>query len=141
MPRKSSVAVPFSESTATRIAPPDDLVAGSPERSLFLDLVLSVRADHFQPSDAPLLAAYCRALALEQTASGELAAGGYITAEGRPSPWLPVLQHAARTISTYSRMLRLNPSARQMTPASDRERPVVSAFERIALEAQADGRS
>lgn len=138
MPRKSSIAVPFSESTATRIAPPDDLIAGSPERSLFIDLVLHCRADHFQPSDAPLLSAYCRALALEQTASGELAAGGYITAEGRPSPWLPVLQHAARTVSTYSRMLRLNPSARHSTLAVPDPEPV-SAYERIALEARRDG--
>lgn len=93
MPRKSSAALPFATSTAPRLHPPDDLVAGSPEQRLFLDLVIGCRADHFQPSDAPLLSDYCRAVVLEQTASGQLAAGGHVTAEGRASPWLPVLQH------------------------------------------------
>jgi len=59
----------------------------------------------------------------------------YVTADGKPSPWLQILQAATRVTSTYSRMLRLNPSARQSTPGEDRERPVVSAFEKIAMEA------
>jgi len=82
---------------------------------------------------------FCRALALKQTASGELAAGGYITAEVRPSLSLPILQHAARTISIYSRMLRLNPSARHSNPATDPE--PMSVYAKLALEARKDGRN
>jgi phage terminase small subunit len=137
MPRKSSAAVAFSMTGPTaRLRPPDDLTG--PERKLFVDLVLGCRPDHFQPTDAPLLAAYCRAVCLEQTASSELAAAGFVI-DGRPSGWLNVLAQATRTISTYSRMLKLNPAGRQSIPASDPE--PISAYERIALEAQRDERN
>ena len=52
MPRKSSAAVAFSSSTASRLKPPDDLVGDA--RKQFVDLVLGCRPDHFQPTDAPL---------------------------------------------------------------------------------------
>ena len=104
-----------------------------PERKLFLDLVLGCRPDHFEQTDRPLLAAYCRAVCLEQTASTGLAAAGFVI-DGKPSGWLPILQAATRTISTYSRMLKLNPAGRHAAPAPDRERPTISAYERIALE-------
>jgi hypothetical protein len=48
-------------------------------------------------------------------------------------------REATRTISTYSRMLKLNPAGRQSAPASDPE--PISAYERIALEAQRDERN
>jgi hypothetical protein len=86
MPRKSSAAAAFSTtSPAARLPPPDDLTG--PERKLFVDLVLHCRPDHFRPTDAPLLAAYCRAVCLEQTTSSELAAAGFVI-DGRPSGWL-----------------------------------------------------
>jgi hypothetical protein len=106
VPRKSSVAVAFSATTSARLQPPSDLA--EPEKTLFVDLVLACRADHFQPSDTP---AYCRAVVLEQTAAGELAAGGFITAEGKASPWVKILQQATRSMTTLSRMLRLSPMA------------------------------
>ena len=128
MPRKSSAAVAFSSSTASRLKPPDDLVGDA--RKQFVDLVLGCRPDHFQPTDAPLLAAYCRAVCLEQTASTELAAAGFVI-DGRPSGWLNLLAQATRTISTYSRMLKLNPAARQSVPSS--ESAPVSYYERMSL--------
>jgi hypothetical protein len=137
MPRKSSAAVAFpTTTTAIRLRPTDDLTG--PARALFVDLVLGCRPDHFESTDAPLLAAYCRAVCLEQTASSELAAAGFVT-DGRPSGWLNILAQATRTISTYSRMLRLNPAGRQSTSSSEPE--PVSAYERIALEAQRDERN
>ncbi len=117
MPRKSSADIAFSTPIGSRIRPPDDLTG--PERALFADLVTGCRADHFQSTDSPLLAVYCRACILEQTASSELAAVGYITDDGKPSGWLNVLAQATRIISTYSRMLRLNPAGRQTTPAPE----------------------
>jgi phage terminase small subunit len=134
VPRKSSAAVAFSATTSARLQPPSDLA--EPEKTLFVDLVLACRADHFQPSDTPLLAAYCRAVVLEQTASGELAASGFITAEGKASPWLAVLQQATRAMTTLSRMLRLNPAGRQSTPSSESEQ--VSYYDRMALEGRRD---
>jgi hypothetical protein len=104
--------------------------------------VLACRADFFETSDAPLLATLCRdGIVLARTASAGLKADGYVTADGKPSPWLPILQAATRVISTYSRALRLSPASRQTTPAADRERPVISAFEKIAMEAARDGRN
>ena len=133
MPRKSSAAIAFSDNTATRIRPPDDLVGD--ERKLFIDLVVSTRADHFQDSDIAMLCVYCKALVLERTASAGLKADGYVV-DGKPSGWLPILQAASRTISTFSRMLRLNPSARQSTPAS--EPLTISYYERMNLERRDD---
>ncbi|MFK4501337.1 hypothetical protein ABIF86_005628 [Bradyrhizobium japonicum] len=49
VPRKSSILVPFAESTASRIAPPPDLKG--PAREAFLDIVLACRADFFEASD------------------------------------------------------------------------------------------
>ena len=101
-----------------------------------VDLVVACRPDHFQDSDAVVLAAYCRAIVLEKTASAGLVANGYVAADGKPSGWLPILQAATRVISTYSRMLRLNPAGRPSVPSSEpgptsstkacRWRPVVS---------------
>ena len=81
-------------------------------------------------ADAPLLAAYCRAVCLEQTASSELAAAGFVIG-GRPSGWLNILAQATRTISTYSRMLKLNPAGRQSVPSSEPE--PVSYYEKMSL--------
>jgi phage terminase small subunit len=139
MPRKSSASLAFSTSTTARLKPPDDLTG--PEREVFLALVLACRADHFQPSDAPLLTAYCRAVCLERTASSELAAAGYVTDDGKPSGWLPILQAATRTMSTYSRMLRLNPAGRQTVPSQsseDKQALPVSYYDRMELENDAN---
>jgi phage terminase small subunit len=128
VPRKSSAAVAFSATTSARLQPPEDLTG--PEKSLFVDLVLACRADHFLPSDTPLLCAYCRAVCLEQVASSELAAAGFVI-DGKPSGWLPVLAQATRAMTTLSRMLRLSPTGRQSTPAS--ESGAVSYYEKMSL--------
>jgi phage terminase small subunit len=98
---------------------------------MFVDLVIACRADHFQNSDIAMLCVYCRAIVLEKAASAGLKADGYVAADGKSSGWLPVLQAASRTISTYSRMLRLNPSARQTSPSSEPE--PISYYERQRL--------
>ncbi|TYL85715.1 P27 family phage terminase small subunit [Bradyrhizobium cytisi] len=137
MPRRSSATLPFSEPT-TRIQPPDDLAGAA--RSVFCDLVIATRADHFNASDAPTLAVFCRAIVQEKAASAGLAADGYVMADGKPSGWLNVLADAKRTISTYSRMLRLNPSARLLVPSPSSEPELISGYEKFALEAARDGR-
>jgi phage terminase small subunit len=138
MPRRSSVDVAFSSSTRARIRPPDDLAG--PERKLFIDLAVACRADHFENSDVALLVVFCNALVLEKVALAGLKSDGYVTAEGRPSGWLNILAQATRVISTYSRMLRLNPSARHATPASSEPEPI-SYYEKMSLERGDDGRN
>lgn len=119
MPRKSSADIAFSTSSASRVPPPDDLTGDA--RAVFVDLVIGCRPDHFQNSDVAMLAVYSRAIVLEKAASAGLKADGYVSSDGKPSAWLPILQAATRTISTYSRMLRLNPAGRQTVPSSEPE--------------------
>ena len=68
MPRQSPEAAAYA-GTGSRIKPPADIVPGSPEYELFCDLVLNLPPTHFQLSDSPLLAAYCRAAIQERVAS------------------------------------------------------------------------
>ena len=117
MPRRSFAALPFSEASTSRVKPPDDLTGDA--RTVFVDLVLSTRPDHFQESDVATLCVFCEAVVLAKAATAGLKADGYVSAE--PSGWLPILQAATRTVSTYGRMLRLNPAARSMTPSPSSE--------------------
>ena len=137
MPRQSPEAAAYS-GTGTRIRPPADIVAGTAEYELFCELVLSLPPTHFQSSDAPLLSAYVRAAITERTASAELAAAGFVVGD-KPSPWLAILQAASRTMSTFSRMLKLNPSARSPVPAKAASNEPVSYYDKMrAMEAFRD---
>jgi phage terminase small subunit len=132
MPRNSAASAAIPTGTTARLRPPPDLTG--PEKEIFLAAVLACRPDHFQDSDAPLLAAYCRAVVLEKVASGELNASGYVV-DGKPSAWLNVLTAATRSMTVISRLLRLNPVARL---ASSSEPEAVSYYERMSLEARRD---
>jgi phage terminase small subunit len=132
MPRNSAASAAIPTGTTARLRPPPDLTG--PEKEIFLATVLACRPDHFQDSDAPLLAAYCRTVVLEKVASGELSASGYVV-DGNPSAWLNVLTAATRSMTVISRLLRLNPVARL---ASSSEPEAVSYYERMSLEARRD---
>ncbi|MBR0809346.1 hypothetical protein JQ636_37945 [Bradyrhizobium japonicum] len=136
MPRRSSLDIAFPERQASRLSPPDDLTG--PARTMFLDIVTSVRPDFFQPAHRPLLAAYANALAEERVAAGELEAN-YIV-DGKASPWLAIWQARMRAVTTLARALRLSPAS-QHAPEAKEPPPPVSAYERMALEAQRDGRN
>jgi phage terminase small subunit len=131
MPRQSAAAAQFGAASTPvpRLIPPAEL--DQLEREEFLNIVLALRPDHFEPCDGPLLGAYVKAVILERVALGELRAAGYVDAEGKPSGWLKILAQATRTMSTYSRLLRLNPQARE--PLAQ-QRQAVSYYERMALE-------
>jgi phage terminase small subunit len=92
------------------LEPPVEFTAGSLERQIWVETAQSVPDGHFAPEDAGLLAAYCRALALERRASDELAASA--VTGSMPSPWLAVYTTATRAISTYAVRLRIGPRAR-----------------------------
>ena len=136
MPRRSAAASELSTIAVERLRPPPDLTG--PERDEFLRLVLSCSPSHFEASDLPLLSAYCRAVTLEKVASGELAACGHVSGD-KPSPWLAVLAQATRSMTVISRLLRLNPVARQsLASADDRQAAATSYYERMTLEAKRD---
>jgi hypothetical protein len=62
-----------------------------PERRIFVDLVAASSADHFRPSDLPLLCRYCEAIDLAERAARELRKGAVVN--GRASPWLVVQEN------------------------------------------------
>jgi phage terminase small subunit len=135
MPRRSaaSFSVISIGATQPRLRPPDGLA--EPERTLFLDIVTTTRPEHFQAPDGVLLAAYCRAVILEQQAAGELAAQGHVLEGGTANPWLDIHAQAVRQMVTLSRTLRLSPVSRQPTVTS-RARlpsPPASYYDRMSL--------
>ena len=142
MPRRSAALFSVISIGATPprlLRPPDSLA--EPERTLFLDIVTTTRPEHFQAPDGVLLAAYCRAVILEQQAAGELAAQGHVLEGGTANPWLDIHAQAVRQMVTLSRTLRLSRVSRQPTVTS-RTRlpsPPASYYDRMSLEATRDG--
>ncbi len=78
---------------------------------MFCEVVSACSPGHFKPSDLTVLGAFCRAAVMEKVAAGELTAGGYVI-DNKPSPWASILKDAQRAVSTFSRLLRLNPVGR-----------------------------
>ena len=116
-----------------RLRPPADL--SEEGRQLFLDLVLGCEPTAFRASDAPLLAAYVRAILQERAASAHLEAEGHVI-DGKPSPWLAVLAQALKGMATLSHRLRLSPQGR--SPTNPKRPPSVSYYDRMRLEGQSD---
>ena len=94
MPRRSSAALPFSEASTSRVKPPDDLTGDA--RTVFVDLVLSTRPDHFQELDVATLCVFCEAVVLAKAATAGLKADGYVSAEPSGLPADPTGRHADR---------------------------------------------
>jgi hypothetical protein len=134
MPRTAASSAGVPTGARTRLHPPDDLTG--PEREVFLSVVLACRADHFQEQERDLLCIYVRAVVREKVASGEIAAGGYVTSDGKPSVYHGILKNAVRDVTVTSRLLRLNPVARAQSSAAEPEK--VSYYERMSLEARRD---
>lgn len=109
MPRKSAEALLAVPIGRPRLSPPKDMSA--PARALWREIVDSLKVDHFQPSDGPLLRAYCEALLLSQRASHELAVSGPAL-DGKTSPWLALFGKASQTVTSLSARLRLCPQSR-----------------------------
>jgi len=140
MPRKNSYddIRPVTDARLL-LKPPDDL--DEIERREFAAIVLSAPRDGLTASDIPLIACYARAIVQERVAAGELKAAGHVSADGKPSPWLPVWIASQRAVTTLSRMLNLNPAGRRQLPAErqrEQAEAVTSYYSRMALEAKRD---
>jgi hypothetical protein len=129
MPRKSAAALAFPLRIGDRLKPPPNLTA--PERAIFLDIVASTKPEHFQPSDTPLLCAYCRAVALEARSARE-----------RDDKALARWERAIKAMVALSMRLRLSPQARAPNnPSRSGPRapaPTVNFYDRMRME-QEDG--
>jgi phage terminase small subunit len=110
MSRRSTASLTIAHLTPGphRLAAPPEL-AGV-EAEVFRSTVAAVSPSHFTGEDMPLLAAYCRACALERRASEELAVAATVGAT--PSPWLAVHASAVRTLALLSTRLRIGPRSR-----------------------------
>ena len=64
--------------------------------TVFMELVLSMPADHFRRTDAPLIEAYAQAIVLGREAYEHLQSEGQVIA-GRTSPWVTCLEKAHRS--------------------------------------------
>src|SRR5215831_10722476 len=103
MPRKSAASLQLATipGAPQRLHPPLELNAT--ERKIFIDLVASNKPEHFRNSDTPLLAAYCRAIALERRSAAALAKGD--------DKALVHWREAVRAMIPLSLRLRLSPQA------------------------------
>lgn len=95
--------------------PAPDWLAPAQARE-WVEIVNSLPADYFRPSDGPMLAAYCCAAAAHRAASEELESGGLIL-EGQkgyrfPNPAAAIMSQQSSTMSQLATKLRLCPSAR-----------------------------
>ena len=131
MPRKSAAALSIMSPTGTppRLTPPPTL--NEDAKRVFLDVVCSVRADHFQPSDGLLLARYAEAAVMASDAATMLASEGTVI-DGKPSPWLAVHAAMTKAMLGLSHRLRLSPQGR--SPTNPKRVPSVSVYDRMALE-------
>jgi phage terminase small subunit len=111
-----------------RLKCPDDL--GEPERAVYADIVGACEPTHFRASDLPLLAAYCRAVVMEQRAAGEFSREP-ILPDGKPNPWGVI--HAAATKSLLGLSLRLRLSPQGRGKPSTKAEPRLSYYERMAI--------
>jgi hypothetical protein len=110
---------------ATRPQPPASLSPSA--RKLFLDIV--VAEPHLRGAHGPLLAQYCVAVTLAESAAAELQ---------RPDAdalWLLRWEKATRAMATFALRLKLCPQAPRLP-----DQPV-SAYDRIALDIEGERRA
>jgi hypothetical protein len=129
-PYDTTDVVPFGAGIS-RLRPPTSL--GEPERAALVALVTACPATQFEASDLPLICRYVEATVMAETAAGELAAGGMVTADGKVSPWFCIYQQSVKALSGLALRLRLGPQSR--TPkAPKRKAGPLSYFDVMELE-------
>jgi phage terminase small subunit len=132
MPRKSAAALAFQDVIRTeRLTAPADL--NLDERAVFVGIVGTVAADHFRPSDLPLLSAYVRAIVREREASEQLAQG-VVSIDNKLSSWVTVQAQALKQMMSLARMLKLTPLARRSNPSRPGKPQQLSYYDQMRLE-------
>jgi len=80
-------------------------------RAIFHGIVDNLAADHFAPSDIPLLRQIAVAAAMAEEAESELTTGGCVV-DGRPSAWIVIQEKALRGLAALALRLRVCPQSR-----------------------------
>jgi phage terminase small subunit len=127
MPRqsKASLSVVSIGPPRPHFPPPPEL--GGLERETWLQVVAGTDPGHFQASDSVLLAAFCRAAALERRASEELSVCAVVGST--PSPWLLIHKSAAHSLADLATRLRLTPKSRTPGQRAGRKGPPPSYYD------------
>ena len=132
MPRRSAASLaitPVALTGPTRLAPPESLP--EPARTVFIDIALAVKPEHFAPCDLPLLCRYAEASVLAERAAAAALDGNAAAL----SAW----STATRMQSLLAMRLRLSPQARQ--PNRPNRPLAVSYYDRMRLEVRDDAES
>lgn len=111
MPRKSAAALSVAnlDTRSRRVRPPESLPASA--KLVWVELVDSLPADRFHPSDRPLLALYCRALHQAGLAFEAIETHG-ATSGDSINPAVRVADAAVKQAATLATKLRLCPQSR-----------------------------
>jgi hypothetical protein len=119
-----------------RLSPPGDM--SEAEKAVFLDLICSAPAGHFEPSDMALLRSWVETTLIARRAAKRLELEG-MDADSKPSMWLGVHRDAVRTLAVLSVKLRLSPLARSpSTRAPHIKAASTSAYDRMYVEGLLD---
>lgn len=78
---------------------------------MFKHTIASVDPGHFNPVDMPLLEAFSNSAALATEAAQRIDSEGAVI-DGKPSPWLNVLEKAQKSLVALSARLRICPQSR-----------------------------
>jgi phage terminase small subunit len=100
-----------------------------------LDVVCSVRPDHFQPADGLLLARYAEAAVMAADAATMLASEGTVI-DNKPSPWLAVHVAMTKALVALAHRLRLSPQGR--SPTNPKRPQAASYYDRVQMEQHDD---
>jgi phage terminase small subunit len=128
MPRKSAaeMAIQTPKLRSDRLQPPATLTRE--EAAVFVELVINNKAEHFKPSDLPLLVTYTQIIVQLAEASKMIHKGA--VHENKISPWISIQERLIKSMIGLSMRLRLSPQSRQ---ANNPSRPTkINAYEAMA---------
>jgi phage terminase small subunit len=128
MPRKAAEALSVVRLDPRPKAPVPRREASAEVKALFNHVISNAAKGHFTETDDILLELYCLAVLEARNAYANLDAGGRVL-NGRPSPWIAVLEKAQKAIVSYSVRLRLGPQSRVDPRSSKLKGPPASAYD------------
>ena len=113
MPRRSAASLltptPKSQTPAPGLHPPEGM--GAAEADLFRRTVKSLAHGHLQACDVPDLCRWCEAATEAEKAARHIREHGQVI-DGKPSPYLRVMDRASRLQKMWSVRLRFGPQGR-----------------------------
>ena len=111
MPRKSASALSVVPLNPSPKPPAPNREASAAVKELFNHILSRAPKGQFSATDDILLELYCLAVLEARNAYRHLDAEGRVL-NGRPSPWIAVLEKAQKAIVSYSVRLRIGPQSR-----------------------------